>query len=251
MFGFKGQSKKEIYSFSWKELKTKLFIYHENRNNSRVSISKTGVHIRVPLSLTKLEREHQIAKFIEWVKARLEEKPQVLVPRYRKFQDQEPLELYDKSYTLAIRISNTSDKALVAVKSESLQFVLPSALNEEDQHSIISKLLAKKLGRLYKAKIWEKLESFNSLHRFGELKSLSMKNNSSNWGSCSSKGNINISVRLLLAPEKVVDYVLIHELAHLKEQNHSAKYWQIVSAACPDYKKHEQWLKTNAKNCII
>lgn len=251
MFGFKGQSKKEIYNFSWKEHKTKLFIYHENRNNSRVSITKTGIHIRVPLSLSDVEREHQIAKFIDWVKARLEEKPQVLVPRFRKFHDQELLELYDRTYQLAIRKSITANKAIVAVKSDSLQFILPSNLNDEEEAKVISKLLAKKLGKLYKAKIWDKLQKFNAIHQFGELRSLSMKNNSSNWGSCSSKGNINISVRLLLAPEKVLDYVLIHELAHLKEQNHSARYWRIVRASCPDYKKYELWLKTNAKKCII
>ncbi|MCB0510590.1 MAG: M48 family metallopeptidase, partial [Bacteroidetes bacterium] len=231
--------------------KTKLFIYHEKRENSRVSITKTGIHIRLPLYLSAVEQEHQIAKFIDWVKARLEEKPQVLVPKYRSFKDQENLELYDKTYTLNIRKSSAIEKPIIAAKSDSLHFVLPAELQQEEEAAVVSKLLAKKLGKLYKLKIWEKLRKFNTLHQFGELKSLSMKNNSSNWGSCSSKGNINISVRLLLAPEKVLDYVLIHELAHLKEQNHSAKYWQIVKLACPDYKNHELWLKTNAKNCII
>jgi predicted metal-dependent hydrolase len=72
-----------------------------------------------------------------------------------------------------------------------------------------------------------------------------LKNNQSNWGSCSSKRNINLSSRLLFAPEKVLDYVIVHELSHLKEMNHSKKFWDIVASVMPDYKKMETWLSKN------
>ena len=63
------------------------------------------------------------------------------------------------------------------------------------------------------------------------------------WGSCSSRGNLNFNCLLMLAPEKVLDYVVVHELAHRKQMNHSALFWQEVARECPDYKKSLRWLK--------
>lgn len=63
------------------------------------------------------------------------------------------------------------------------------------------------------------------------------------WGSCSSRGNLNFNCLLMLAPEGVLDYVVVHELAHRKQMNHSALFWQEVARECPDYKKSLRWLK--------
>ena len=65
------------------------------------------------------------------------------------------------------------------------------------------------------------------------------------WGSCSSRGNLNFNCLLMLAPEEVLDYVVVHELAHRKQMNHSAAFWQEVARAKPDYQKDLQWLKAN------
>lgn len=63
------------------------------------------------------------------------------------------------------------------------------------------------------------------------------------WGSCSSRGNLNFNCLLMLAPEEVLDYVVVHELAHRKQMNHSTLFWQEVARECPDYKKSLRWLK--------
>lgn len=63
------------------------------------------------------------------------------------------------------------------------------------------------------------------------------------WGSCSGKGSLNFSWRLIMAPDDVIDYVVIHELAHTKELNHSDKFWAIVASILPDYKERESKLK--------
>ncbi len=67
------------------------------------------------------------------------------------------------------------------------------------------------------------------------------------WGSCSSKGNLNFSWRLVMAPLEVIDYIVVHELCHLKEPNHSKKYWHRVAMAMPDYRIHRKWLKDNGE----
>ena len=65
------------------------------------------------------------------------------------------------------------------------------------------------------------------------------------WGSCSTKKNITLSWRLVLAPEEVIAYVIAHEVAHLQEMNHSKKFWRIVECLCPEYERHKMWLKTH------
>jgi len=65
------------------------------------------------------------------------------------------------------------------------------------------------------------------------------------WGSCSPKGNLNFSWRLIMAPLPVLDYVIIHELVHLEEKNHSKNFWNKIKVLLPDYEKYEEWLKKN------
>jgi len=65
------------------------------------------------------------------------------------------------------------------------------------------------------------------------------------WGSCSSRKNLNLSWRLVMAPEPVLDYVVLHELSHLKEHNHGKNFWFLVEKMCPHYKEHKKWLKEN------
>ena len=65
----------------------------------------------------------------------------------------------------------------------------------------------------------------------------------SKWGSCSAKGNLNFNCLLLLAPQEVLDYVVVHELCHLREMNHSARFWQYVAAVIPDHRERRRWLR--------
>ena len=77
--------------------------------------------------------------------------------------------------------------------------------------------------------------------KFGKV---SIKSQKSRWASCSKKGNMNFNLLLAAAPLEVIDYVIIHELTHLVEMDHSSRFWQLVKEADPDYKKHKEWLTT-------
>jgi predicted metal-dependent hydrolase len=71
------------------------------------------------------------------------------------------------------------------------------------------------------------------------------------WGSCSGENNLAFSFRLIMAPPAVIDYVIVHELMHIKEKNHSAKFWGLIEFVMPEYKTRRQWLKDNGhKFCL-
>lgn len=74
---------------------------------------------------------------------------------------------------------------------------------------------------------------------------ISVKDQKTRWGSCSSEGNLNFNWRLIMAPPGVMDYVVVHELAHRKEMNHSRNFWKVVEEIMPDYQKYRKWLKEN------
>jgi predicted metal-dependent hydrolase len=77
-----------------------------------------------------------------------------------------------------------------------------------------------------------------------------IRNQRSRWGSCSRAGRIALNYRLVQMPPAVSDYVLIHELMHLKQQNHSRSFWRLVEAACPAFRDAERWLKTHGRGLL-
>ncbi len=78
-----------------------------------------------------------------------------------------------------------------------------------------------------------------------------IKNQKTRWGSCSRAGNLNFSCRLLMAPPRIVDAVIIHELAHLRIMNHSERFWKLVATMDPRYEEHEAWLKQHEHLLIL
>ena len=102
------------------------------------------------------------------------------------------------------------------------------------------KTAVKELQQLIK--IWSKKMDLHP-------KDLSFRLQKSKWGSCGSNGHISLNWGLITCPFEVMEYVVIHELAHLKHQNHSKRFWALVESFCPDYKQHKKWLKNNNYVC--
>ena len=78
-----------------------------------------------------------------------------------------------------------------------------------------------------------------------------IRNQKTRWGSCSQKKNLNFNWRLVMVPPAVLDYIIIHELMHLIELNHSKKFWRLVAGVCPDYQIHRAWLRKNGSRLKI
>ncbi len=106
----------------------------------------------------------------------------------------------------------------------------------------------------YKEQAFEKItESAAHYSRISgwKYKTINITSAKGRWGSCSASGSINFSWKLIMAPFDVVEYVVVHELAHVTEKNHSPRFWNKVKNILPDYKIQEKWLKENGKNLIL
>ena len=90
----------------------------------------------------------------------------------------------------------------------------------------------------------ERLKYFSKLYSFYSLRSsapkLAIRNQKSRWGSCSGKGNLNFNYKIAFLPSELQDYIIVHELCHLKEMNHSQKFWDLVAEQIPDYKERRK-----------
>jgi predicted metal-dependent hydrolase len=92
-------------------------------------------------------------------------------------------------------------------------------------------------------------------HLAGQLqllpKSIRVTSARTRWGSCSQDNNLAFSFRLIMATQPVIDYVIVHELMHIKEKNHSARFWKLIDTVMPAYKLHRRWLKENGHKFIL
>jgi predicted metal-dependent hydrolase len=83
------------------------------------------------------------------------------------------------------------------------------------------------------------------------VKSVRVTSAEKRWGSCSGKDNLSFSFRLIMAPPHVIDYVVVHELMHIKEKSHSSRFWQLVESAMPQYKLYRRWFKDNNSKFVL
>lgn len=98
--------------------------------------------------------------------------------------------------------------------------------------------------------IERKVENYSD-HVDEEFNKMFIRDQKTRWGSCSNKQNLNFNWRLILGPEHVLDYVIVHELVHLEEKNHNEDFWSRVRDIYPDYKKSNKWLAENSSKLVF
>lgn len=220
-------------------------VIRERRRSVRASVGKDAVILRMPI-LTPLETQQKhIAWFKNWLEKKAQKYPDILLRFETKtYQDGDVLQVGERQYVLII---NHFDKDSSSGKLKNGEITLQ--LSAQTNADVIPTLLSRLIAKDFLSEITKRVHELNDQHFHQKFHKITLKHNQSNWGSCSSKGNINLSTRLLFAPNEVRDYVIIHELAHLIEHNHSPRFWKLVANVMPDYQIQEKWLRENAHLC--
>ena len=121
---------------------------------------------------------------------------------------------------------------------------------EKEADSMKIQPLSEAEQRLYRDKareIFEQKVSYYAQMMGVSYGRIAIRDQKTRWGSCSGEGNLNFNWRLIFAPAGVLDYVVVHELAHRKEMNHSPRFWKVVEDTMPEYRKYQKWLKENGR----
>lgn len=176
----------------------------------------------------KFVREHEV-----WVQNAL-----LRTPEIKRFENKEKISLFGQEvqiiHTPEIRLTKLEkDHLLVGGDIEFLHRRVKDYIKKNAKTEFFnrSKILAQKIGC--------------------PLKSVTIKDTKSRWGSCSTLHNINYNWRIALAPEFVINYLMAHEVSHLKHPDHSAEFWSCVKNLCPDMDHGNTWLKKFGKNLNI
>jgi predicted metal-dependent hydrolase len=165
--------------------------------------------------------------------------------------------LVQKQVAVPTRQFANGEKFLLLGEEIQLRFVQAEtqrgALILQDEFTLSTKAAPQAreiFEKWYKARalmvLTERVDHFAKKHGF-HYEKLRITSARTRWGSCSSKGTLSFTWRLIMAPLAVVDYVVIHELAHLKIKNHSSVFWAEVARLMPTYKSHRDWLKKNGR----
>lgn len=226
-------------------------IFYERRKNTTVSLGKKAIYIRIPITLNREERFRHLLKMKAWARKKLQENPKKYRPKPTKeYKDGDILKVGDKEYLLKIEFKDKKSSS-AGIRGNTIEFSVSSGLSEERQNRHISTLLSRCIAEKRLPDLKKKIDELNKKHFNKKINKIFFKHNKSNWGSCSKAGNINISTRLLFAPDDVLEYVCIHELAHLTEHNHSERFWALVEKSMPDYKQKQKWLKEKGDKCAF
>lgn len=196
--------------------------------------------VKVPLWLSDKEINEIIEKKAEWI---METRIRLQNAKLKEVKSQLPLETGDKlpylgkNLTLTV-VREPRKRGKVSMIGDRLLMWVPYEANYEFKRACIvawyRKQAAYIIGRKAKAYAEKLKVTYSEIH---------IKDQRTRWGSCSGMKNLNFSWRLVMTPDSVCDYVIIHELCHLVHMNHSPEFWNLVEKMCPPYKQQKRWLR--------
>jgi predicted metal-dependent hydrolase len=215
----------------------------EQRFNNRVLVNKNGILLRINARQNKEEQRKHIDSLLKWAKDKLGDKPELLesLPQ-RTYMNGELLKVGEQDFIISI-FHHDGPKSTARIFKNNIVLSVAKGLNKDVEANTCSYLVSKCLCKFFQPLVSQRLHDFNNRFFKKQLNSVKMKYATSFWGHCSYTGHIVISVRLMFAPHSVVDYVLLHELAHLVHHDHSSRFWKLVETVMPNYRNAELHLK--------
>lgn len=234
-------------SFRWQGIHLPLLIIEEPRKDTRVSIGKTAAYLRIPHTAPREFKQEKLIWAKKWLLEVLNEKP-ALADRWKnkEYRTGQVIRTALKPYRLHLTTNTAKSTGTVHVDGHALILGLPR-LEEGDYYTrdFITTLISRGISQDILPVFSERVHAYNRKYYRERINSIRLKYTHSRWGSCATNGNLNFSSKILLAPEPIMDHIIIHELAHLKEMNHSPRFWRWVEKGDPLYLKHEKWLREN------
>ena len=204
-----------------------------------ILIKDGNVEVKAPFNLNQNEIDAFILKKEKWIKNKILLQKKIKQLPKKKFINGEVFKFLGKDLILKI---NISDAKKTYIKNDYI------CLDLKNNTKINKEKIKKELELFYRSfseKILKEKTLIESKKMNLKVKGIKVRSYKNRWGSCSSNGDISYNWKLIMAPDKIINYVIIHELCHLIYFNHSKDYWREVRKKLPNYRESQEWLKSN------
>lgn len=221
--------------------------YGKRKKTVGINITPTAQVIVLAPKFLSEEKIQQIVKSrSKWIieKQEYSKKMAQLYPE-REFVSGESILFLGRRYRLKILKTQQDDVIKMKFSGRRILITVGEYLSDAQKYEMIKTALID----WYKTKAYEivqhRIERYSKLLGF-EPKKFFIRGQEKRWGSCSKTGILRFNWRIAIAPMSIIDYIVVHELCHLKINNHSADFWKQVSLVVPDYERRRMWLRNNA-----
>ena len=208
-----------------------------------LKIDSTG---KFTLVIPKFTMGFSVNRFIEqnadWINEHTEKAKnmQKLHPK-PKYQTGDTFYYFGEKVFLEVSPSSKK-RPSIKIREDKMIICIYEKVSKKEGVEMVKKAIEKFYRKKAEEVIHDRLQFFSEQYDF-KYNNVVLKNQKTRWGSCSSSKNLNFNWRLIMAPIEVIDYIVVHELCHLKQMNHSLKFWKLIEKIIPDYKKSKKWLK--------
>jgi predicted metal-dependent hydrolase len=241
-------SKKQLLIIN--EEKLEYFLKYSRRKSVEIKIKADGqIYVSAPFYVQKKDIEAFLNKKYAWIKNKLVQMVADSGKAMGSLLERKEVPLFGKSVAFEI-VESDFKRIRTSFKNDLLRIELPKGFNTADKNILVGEALRKLYISKTKEYVIDRIPYYEKLIGV-EAKVVRIKDQSTRWGSCSSKNNLNFNFRLSMMTYEAIDYILVHELCHLKEMNHSKAFWRLVKAFYPECDRAKVWIKENTKKLMF
>jgi predicted metal-dependent hydrolase len=217
----------------------------DRRKTATVKVVEGKVSVVVPRSTTTDKVEALVIRKTRWIREKLLLHREHQPPKPKEYVSGECFTYLGRNYRLKVESGPAKS---VKLKGGRLVVQVPPSVQKRNQY--VQAALTEWYRTHALQKLREKVDRYSKMVRVSPS-SVGIKTFTGRWGSCSTKGNMEFNWKVIIAPNRIVDYVVVHELCHLHHHNHSPEFWKCVERVFPDYKESKEWLKSNGSKLSI
>ncbi|HOJ09741.1 MAG TPA: SprT family zinc-dependent metalloprotease [Clostridiales bacterium] len=221
------------------------------RKTIGITVDRNGeVKISAPLNISEKGIGEVVRKKAGWIIQKVNEarkRNSNLVSK--EFIDGEKFLYLGENYSLKV-VERNFNKPEAIMQDDIIEVHILQGLSGESRKQVIKETLINWYKQRFAKVAKERIEKYSLQLKTTPCKVV-IKNQKTRWGSCSTKGNINLNWRLVMAPIGIIDYVVVHEMCHLRVMNHSKDFWNLVESVLPNYTESREWLKVNGSRLSI
>lgn len=207
-----------------------------------VKVDEGKVSVVIPMNLSDSRIKELVTKKTRWIREKILLHRQSAPSKSKEYVSGESFTYLGRNYRLKVETGKTRS---VKLKNGKLIVTLPKKSSDKIQEA-----MTQWYREHAEQKLREKSERYAKLIGV-QPKSVSIKTFKSRWGSCHKNGDVQFNWKIVIAPNRIVDYVVVHELCHMMQHNHSPNFWKCVEKYFPEYLECKEWLMNNGKYLSI